>query len=229
MRRRHKLRAALIVLAGIHGVILLAGFMAPYDFATQFRAHPFAPPAQLHFFDRRGVLHLRPFVYAQPGFSYSSSGTGIPIAFIQSIFLFPARPTSFPESSRRSAICSECPNRRRYSCSAPMNTAETSFPVFSTAGRFHCFPVCLGASFSVFFGLLIGAIAGFYGGWIDEALMRLAELFLACPWLYLLFAVRAALPLHLPEWQVFTLWSCVLGVVGWARPARLIRGVSAER
>jgi peptide/nickel transport system permease protein len=71
----------------------------------------------------------------------------------------------------------------------------------------------------------VGAIAGFYGGWIDEALMRGGELFLALPWLYLLFAVRAALPLHISEWQVFLLLVAVIGLIGWARPARLIRGV----
>ncbi len=55
--------------------------------------------------------------------------------------------------------------------------------------------------------------------------MRGGELFLALPWLYLLFAVRAALPLHVAEWQVFLLLVAVMGLIGWARPARLIRGV----
>ena len=71
----------------------------------------------------------------------------------------------------------------------------------------------------------MGSLAGFYGGWIDELLMRGSEIFLALPWLYLLFAVRAALPLHIAEWQVFLLLVAVMGLIGWARPARLIRGV----
>jgi peptide/nickel transport system permease protein len=71
----------------------------------------------------------------------------------------------------------------------------------------------------------VGTLAGFYGGWIDQILMRGGELFLALPWLYLLFAVRAALPLHIAEWQVFLLLVAVMGMIGWARPARLIRGV----
>ena len=48
---------------------------------------------------------------------------------------------------------------------------------------------------------------------------------MAVPWLYLLFAVRAALPLHLDTRATFLLLVAVLGVVGWARPARLIRGI----
>jgi peptide/nickel transport system permease protein len=55
--------------------------------------------------------------------------------------------------------------------------------------------------------------------------MRGGELFLALPWLYLLFGVRAALPLSVAEWQVFFLLIGVIGLIGWARPARLIRGV----
>ena len=48
---------------------------------------------------------------------------------------------------------------------------------------------------------------------------------MALPWLYLLFAVRAALPLHIDTRATFLLLVAVLGVVGWARPARMIRGI----
>ena len=71
----------------------------------------------------------------------------------------------------------------------------------------------------------LGTLAGFFGGRVDAALMRAADLFMAVPWLYLLFAVRAALPLHLDTRATFLLLVAVLGVVGWARPARLIRGI----
>jgi peptide/nickel transport system permease protein len=36
--------------------------------------------------------------------------------------------------------------------------------------------------------------------------------------------VRAALPLRIAEWQVFLLLVAVIGLIGWARPARLVRG-----
>src|SRR5207247_9851809 len=51
------------------------------------------------------------------------------------------------------------------------------------------------------------------------------ELFLALPWLYLLFAVRSILPLHLAPACADLLLVAVIGAVGWARPARLIRGM----
>ena len=67
--------------------------------------------------------------------------------------------------------------------------------------------------------------AGYFGGWRDELLMRIAELFLALPWLYLLFAFRAFLPLAVSPFDSFLLVVLVIGMVGWARPARLVRGV----
>jgi peptide/nickel transport system permease protein len=55
--------------------------------------------------------------------------------------------------------------------------------------------------------------------------MRFAELFLALPWLYLLFALRAFLPLAVGPLEAFFLITAVIAAVGWARPARLVRGV----
>jgi peptide/nickel transport system permease protein len=83
----------------------------------------------------------------------------------------------------------------------------------------------LGAGITLFVGCLIGALAGYYGGWRDSVLMRLAELFLTLPWLYLLFALRAFLPLAVSPLKAFFLIIAVIGAVGWARPARLVRGV----
>jgi peptide/nickel transport system permease protein len=83
----------------------------------------------------------------------------------------------------------------------------------------------LGAGITLFIGLGVGAVAGYYGGWRDDVLMRLAELFLALPWLYLLFALRAFLPLAVNPLEAFLLIVVVIATVGWARPARLVRGV----
>jgi peptide/nickel transport system permease protein len=83
----------------------------------------------------------------------------------------------------------------------------------------------LGTSITLLLGAFIGTMAGFFGGWSDALLMRLAELFLALPWLYLLFALRAFLPLTVKPLGAFLLIIVVLATVGWARPARLVRGV----
>jgi len=83
----------------------------------------------------------------------------------------------------------------------------------------------LATALSLGIGAMLGTMAGYYGGWIDAVVMRCGELFLALPWLYLLFALRAFLPLHINPGQAFLLIIAVIGVVGWARPARLVRGI----
>jgi peptide/nickel transport system permease protein len=92
-------------------------------------------------------------------------------------------------------------------------------------GRVSLFAGLLAALISVLLGTVMGGLAGYYGRWIDDGIMRFSEIFLSVPWLYLLLAVRAALPLHVPGSTILVLLSLMLGVIGWARPARLVRGV----
>ncbi|HEX4684329.1 MAG TPA: ABC transporter permease [Gemmatimonadaceae bacterium] len=67
-------------------------------------------------------------------------------------------------------------------------------------------------------GVMLGLIAGYYGRWIDELVMRLADVTLAFPTLLLLIALVAALQPSL------TVVFITIGVVGWAGMARLVRG-----
>jgi ABC-type dipeptide/oligopeptide/nickel transport system permease subunit len=67
-------------------------------------------------------------------------------------------------------------------------------------------------------GLALGLVAGYYGRWVDELVMRLADITLAFPTLLLLNAMVAALQPSLVV--VFV----TIGVVGWAGMARLVRG-----
>ncbi len=67
-------------------------------------------------------------------------------------------------------------------------------------------------------GVILGLLAGYYGRWIDELVMRLADVTLAFPTLLLLIALVAALQPSL------TVVFITIGVVGWAGMARLVRG-----
>jgi peptide/nickel transport system permease protein len=77
-------------------------------------------------------------------------------------------------------------------------------------------------------GVVVGALAGYHGGVIDHALMRLTDLFLALPQLPLLLLVvylfrdfvRTVLG---PETGIFVLIVVVIGVVRWMPVARLVR------
>jgi len=78
---------------------------------------------------------------------------------------------------------------------------------------------------STVIGLLVGGIAGYYGGWIDNALMRLAEVVMSIPSFYLLLALAAVLPLDVSSTFRFFLIITILSFIGWAGMSRVIRGM----
>lgn len=67
-------------------------------------------------------------------------------------------------------------------------------------------------------GVVLGLVAGYYGRWVDELVMRLADVTLAFPTLLLLIALVAALQPSL------TVVFVTIGVVGWAGMSRIVRG-----
>jgi peptide/nickel transport system permease protein len=223
---RHKLWAAFVLLACLHALVFFAGFFAPYDFATQNRDLAFAPPTRIHFVDAEGKFRIRPFVYGLKNDPASADGYAV-----DQTRVYPMRFFSRGSASRFGRVV---PSRLhllgvddpgRLFLMGSDAFGRDQFSRFLYGGRISLMAGWIAAALSLLIGIIVGTLAGFYGGWIDQILMRGGELFLALPWLYLLFAVRAALPLHIAEWQVFLLLVAVMGLVGWARPARLIRGV----
>ncbi|OPY30186.1 MAG: D-ala-D-ala transporter subunit [Methanocella sp. PtaU1.Bin125] len=67
-------------------------------------------------------------------------------------------------------------------------------------------------------GTLVGVIAAYYGGWVDEALMRVTDIFLAFPYLVLCMVIVAALGSGLMNVMI------AMAIVSWPSYARLIRG-----
>ncbi|MGP0075549.1 MAG: ABC transporter permease [Bryobacteraceae bacterium] len=70
---------------------------------------------------------------------------------------------------------------------------------------------------------LIGGAAGYLGGRWERAVTAGVDLFLSLPWLFLLLAVRALLPLNTSPVTSVMITFLLLGCLGWAAPARIIR------
>jgi ABC-type dipeptide/oligopeptide/nickel transport system permease subunit len=68
----------------------------------------------------------------------------------------------------------------------------------------------------------IGGTAGFVGGSLEWSVMAATDLFLSLPWLFLLIAVRALLPLNVSPVTSVTITFALLGLLGWAASARII-------
>jgi len=214
-----KAKPSLAILAAFvvaNGCLLFAGLLAPYAASEQHREFAYAPPTRLHVVDARGHVG-RPFVYRLvpsdgSGFEYREDRSATyPIGF-------------FEHNGNQWHV---------FAVASPGNiflfgTDGYGRDIFSRilfGGRISVAAALLATLLSLFIGAGLGAIAGHFGGAADALVMRGAELALSLPWIYLLLAIRAFLPLRIPPLQTFFLISTVIGLLGWARPARLVRGV----
>jgi len=84
----------------------------------------------------------------------------------------------------------------------------------------------IGVVISLIIGLFVGGISGYYGGKIDNIIMRLCEMMMMIPGFYLMLALRAAFPPNLSSVQVYLLIVFIFSFIGWAGMARVIRGMS---
>jgi peptide/nickel transport system permease protein len=75
-----------------------------------------------------------------------------------------------------------------------------------------------GTIVTIVVGTIIGLVSGYFGGWVDSLLMRIADVFFAFPFLVLVLAIIAALGPSLLNLFI-AIWA-----VGWVSYARIIRG-----
>jgi len=215
-----------IFLLLLHAIVLGAGFFAPYDPAQQDRDRPFAPPMKIHWVDAKGKFHLRPFTYAQRvkegSFDQYENDPNERIGlhlFVQGtpyrlLGLMPGKLHLFGSAGGSVNL---------------LGTDGYGRDLFSRilyGGQISLFAGLLAASVSLLIGSFAGGASGYFGGWADSIVMRSSELCLALPWLYLLFGVRAFLPLLVSPLRAFLIVVVTIGVLGWARPARLVRGIA---
>lgn len=224
-RHRRGLRVPLLLLLGLHLASLVDGFLAPHSAFEQHRELPWAPPTPVHFVDADGRFHLRPFVYPlvntapEPDVYTADRSRPVPLRFFvrgEGYKLFGLFDTDLH------LVGVDAPASLMFFGTDGLG--RDVFARFLLGARISLFAGLLAAGLALAAGFLLGASAGFYGGRLDSLLMRLVELFLALPWLYLLFGVRALLPLDFEPAGAFLLFVTLIAGIGWAAPARIFRG-----
>lgn len=71
---------------------------------------------------------------------------------------------------------------------------------------------------SIFIGTVVGALAGYYGGWVDNILMRIVDILLSFPSIFLLITIVTLVG---PDLKNIIM---IFAVLGWTGTARLVRG-----
>jgi peptide/nickel transport system permease protein len=214
--------AVLILLVTLGFVAAAAPFLSPHSPREQFREYPYAPPQRLRFSDLEGRWHWPPFVYqwvrGSP-LSYVPGPRRLPVRFF-----VPSEDYQWMGMTFRTRL---------------LGSADREFPLFLLGtdglGRDLLSRLIHGAQFSLavgavallgtcVLGILLGSFSGYAGGAADAVIMRLADLFLSVPSLFLILGLRAVFPLQLSSGGAFWLIVAVLGLSGWALVGRVIRG-----
>ena len=195
----------LIVLA----VVALVGpWVAPYNPETQHRAFLFAPPMRPRIIEN-GAVRM-PFVY------------------------------SIEMADRLSQRYAEDHTRPR---PLPWFGGSNDAPVFllgaDSYGRDLLSRLLHGARLSLslalvsvagalLMGALVGGLAGYRGGWVDDLAMRAVDFVIVLPVIYVALVLRAMLPLTLAPSTLFLMMAAIFALVGWPFVARGVRGIIAS-
>jgi len=185
-------------------VALAAPALAPYDAGRQFPGYQFAPPMRPRIFSEGMAPHL-PFAY--------------PIRSVDPI----ERRYDEDRSRRVTSFGGEEPWFLLGSDALGRDVLSRAL----IGARLSLGIALLATLLTLVIGAAAGAIAASAGGWVESLLMRLADFVIVLPGIYVVLALRGALPLVLTTGQVFWALTLVLALVGWPTVARGVRGILA--
>jgi peptide/nickel transport system permease protein len=213
------------VLLTMYLSILICEFLAPYDLDTRNTDFIFAPPQQVRIF-HNGHL-VAPFVY---GYDYR-----LDMANLERIYS--------PNPEKRETIRFFChgdkylfwglvPGDLHLAC--PARGGQLFLLGTDRLGRDMLSRMIYGARISLTVGLLgvavsftlaivIGGIAGYYGGWTDILIQRAIEVIQSFPHLPLWMALSAILPVSWSPILVYIGITLILGMIEWTHLARAVR------
>lgn len=245
---RHPMaKAAMLVLGILYLVATFADFFAPYSERFGDAAYSFAPPTKVHVRDQDGNW-ARPFVYGTSQKlnmqTFRNEWTvdfdkTYPVKFFVRSTAPRERYVPFPVSLIPAPLREKWNIRstatlRLFGVDAPARlylwgADDVGSDVFSKVlfgGRISLTIGILASVVTVVLGLLLGGLAGFYGGWVDEIILRFDEALSAIPAIFLLISLAAIFyPLNWPPTYVFMAVVVALAVISWGGLARSVRSM----
>lgn len=221
-------KIAVILLSILYLSVAFAEFLAPYSKDFSDRAQAYVPPSKIFTIDERGKLS-RPYTYnyirqfdedtfeitykldrskkyyinfLNKGFEYKFLG------------LIPTKLHLFGVEK----------GGRFFLLGTDINGRD-NFSRLLFGGRISLTIGFLALFISFPLGMLYGGISGYFGGKVDNVMMRLAEAIMSIPSFYLLIILAAVLPPNMTSVQRFALIISILAFIGWASFSRVIRGM----
>jgi peptide/nickel transport system permease protein len=227
LRRNRTAMFGLYLLGALYLSAILAGFLAPYKYDDAVHEMPFYPPmlTRIHIFDEEGGLG-RPFVY------------GItPVPFQHATYQddrtkkYPIR--FFVRGASYHILWVIRSDIHLFGVDEPgrlflFGTDYLGQDIFSRilyGAQISLSIGILGIIISTMIGIIVGGIAGYFGGLTDFVLMRAVEVLLAVPSLYFILIMRQMFGAGLSSTKIYIIIVIILAFIGWATEARVIRGM----
>ena len=228
--RRHKLaQMAMVVLGLFYLIALFAEFLAPHTPLRRYQDFAAAPPTAIRIRDVQGRFRM-PFIYEEV--RTRDPVTMRPIYVVNEESMSPIKLFVRGEPYKLWGLFATDLHL--------FGTAgEGAMPLFllgaDVIGRdvltriFYGARISLtvglvGVALSFVLGLVLGGVSGYYGGVLDETIMRVIDLLISVPTIPLWMSLAAALPQDWPQLRVYFGITIILSILGWTGLARVVRG-----
>lgn len=219
-----------VVIIIFYFIALFCEFLSPYDPQTYSSKNIYHPPHRIRLIDKdeNGKTHLRLYVYKMTMTRDPKTLKTTYVETDEKIYLKffahgdPYRMWGFIDGDIH-LFTSADPEQRVFF----MGADRLGRDVYSrtlTATRISMTVGLIGVITSLMIGIILGGIAGFFGGFVDAAIQRVVEFLLAIPTIPLWLGLSAAMP---REWSGATRYfaiTVILALVGWTKLEREVRG-----
>ena len=228
--RKHRVAVVSgMVVIGFYLVVLGADFLAYADPNASEAQRSLMPPQSIHWFDG---WRLSPHVYAVKGVRDQQSfrrvyredpGQKIPVRFFAQGFEY--RWLGLIPTTRH--LIGVDGGRDATQTIFLLGTDVQGRDLWSRlmyGTRISLTIGLIGVTMSLFLGVVLGGLSGFYGGLADTVIQRIIEILRSIPTIPLWMGLAAALPRHWTILQVYFAITIIISLLAWTELARVVRG-----